>query len=216
MESFNNQIKAIFWDNDGVLVDTEKYFFEATRQVLKKAGVNLTKELYIDLVLIQSKGAWHLLDQQEYSTEFVNNLREERDDLYQELLLTKEIRIEGVEDTVAVLAERYKMAVVTSSKPQHFYAIHSRTGLLKYFNFVITAADYARYKPDPEPYLIALERMGVSCDESIVIEDSRRGLMAAKKAGLECIIIPNEMTRTSDFSEADHVVCDIRELFQVL
>ena len=47
--------KAVFWDNDGILVDTEKYYFEATSQILKKAGFELTKELYIDLFLIQAK-----------------------------------------------------------------------------------------------------------------------------------------------------------------
>jgi HAD superfamily hydrolase (TIGR01509 family) len=208
--------KVIFWDNDGVLVDTEKYYFEANRQILKKAGVELTKELYIDLFLIQAKGAWHLLDPKKYSAEFIQNLRKERDNLYYELLLTRDILIDGTEEILASLSERYKMAVVTSSKPMHFNAIHFRTGLLKYFSFVISPDDYTKFKPDPEPYLIALKRMEVSLAESIAIEDSRRGLLAAKAAGLECIIVPNELTKTSDFTEADYVLSDIRQLTQIL
>jgi HAD superfamily hydrolase (TIGR01509 family) len=211
-----NNKKAIFWDNDGILVDTEKYYFEATRQILEKVGFKLTKALFIDLFLVQSKGAWHLLDQDKYSPGFIKTLRTERDDLYNEFLLTKEIMVEGIENIVATLAEKYKMAIVTSSKPRHFNAIHSRTGLLKYFEFVITPDDYDKYKPEPDPYLAALKRMEINSSEGIAIEDSRRGLIAAKAAGLDCIIVQNELTETSDFSEADYVLADVRNLTQIL
>jgi hypothetical protein len=53
-------IKAIFWDNDGVLVDTERLYFHATQHVLATVGILLTKEQYIALFLVQGKGAWHL------------------------------------------------------------------------------------------------------------------------------------------------------------
>ena len=208
--------KAIFWDNDGILVDTEKYYFEANRQILKKAGFELTWSLFSDLYLNQAKGAWHLLDTEKYPAESVHNLKKERDDLYHTLLMTKDIQIDGIENIVAALSKKYKMAVVTSSRPVHFYAIHARTQLLKYFHFVITPDDYTQYKPDPEPYLTALYKMGVNPAESVVIEDSRRGLLSAKAAGLECIIVMNELTRTSDFTEADYVLHDIRRLTDIL
>ncbi len=207
---------AIFWDNDGILVDTEKYYFEASRQILGKAGFLLTKELYIDLFLVQSKGAWHLLDQNIYSTDSIHKLQQERDNLFLELLNTKDILMDGIEDIVPLLAKKYKMAIVTSSKSIHFNAIHSRTGLLKYFDFVITPDDYSQYKPSPEPYLAALKKMGVSCTEGVAVEDSRRGLISAKAAGLECIIVKNELTETSDFKEADYVLNNIRSLPEIL
>ena len=208
--------KAIFWDNDGILVDTEKHYFEANRRILKNAGFNLTQSLYTELYLNQSKGAWHLLDPEKYPAESIQNFKKVRDHLYHELLMTKDILMDGIEDILAALSLRYKMAVVTSSKPVHFNAIHARTNLLKYFHFVITPEDYTKFKPDPEPYLMALHKMGVSPAESIVIEDSRRGLLAAKAAGLECIIIRNELSRTSDFTEADYVLNHIRGLTRIL
>ena len=208
--------KAIFWDNDGVLVDTERYYFEANRQILKKVGFELTKALYIELYLTQSKGAWHLLDHEKYSSDDILNLRQERDDLFNEFLSTKEIWIEGIGDMVAALSEKYRMAIVTSSKPMHFNAIHSRTNLLKYFEFVIGPDDYTKYKPDPEPYLVAIKRMGVSCKEGVSIEDSCRGLLSAKAAGLECIVVKNELTENSDFSQADYVLTNIGNLTQIL
>ncbi|HEY4786040.1 MAG TPA: HAD family phosphatase [Bacteroidales bacterium] len=211
-----NPKKAIFWDNDGILVDTEKYYFEATRRILQKVGFELTRELYIELFLVQAKGAWHLLDPEKYSAGYILDLRKERDDLYHEYLRTREILIDGIEELVAGLSKKYRMAIVTSSKSKHFYAIHERTGLLKYFEFVVTPDDYTKYKPDPEPYLLAMQKMGVSGSESIAIEDSRRGLMAARAAGMQCIIVKNELTETSDFSEADYVLTHIRELTRIL
>lgn len=208
--------KAIFWDNDGVLVDTEKYYFEATYLTMKKVGFELTKEQYIDLFLIKAVGAWHLLGQNKFSAKHIHQLKEERDNLYNDFLLTKNIIIDGVEDIIAKLSEKYKMAIVTSSKPNHFKAIHSRTELLKYFAFVVTSEEYTNYKPDPEPYLFALKKMGINSSEGIAIEDSRRGLIAAKKAGLDCIIIQNEITMSSDFSEAGLILENISQLALIL
>jgi HAD superfamily hydrolase (TIGR01509 family) len=212
---FSNK-KAIFWDNDGVLVDTEKYYFEATYLTMKKVGFEITQEQYIEQFLIQATGAWHLLDQNKFSAKRIQQLKEERDDLYTNFLMTRDILIDGVEDILAKLSEKYKMAIVTSSKPNHFNSIHSRTELLKYFSFVVTSEDYLNYKPDPEPYLFALKKMGVNSFEGLAIEDSRRGLIAAKKAGLDCIIMKNELTMSSDFSDADLILEHISQLTRIL
>jgi haloacid dehalogenase superfamily, subfamily IA, variant 3 with third motif having DD or ED len=208
--------KAIFWDNDGVLVDTERYYFEATRCILNSEGIDLTQKLYVEFLLKQSIGAWHLLDPQKYSADAISDLRTKRDELYRELLLTRDILIEGVDEVVSELSRKYRMAIVTSSKPGHFQAIHSHTGLLRFFEFAVTADDYTHFKPDPEPYLAAMKRMGVSPEEAIAIEDSPRGLVAATSAGLNCIIIKNELTQTCDFSSATHVLDNIQQLLDVL
>jgi HAD superfamily hydrolase (TIGR01509 family) len=208
--------KAIFWDNDGILVDTEKYYFEANQKILAKTGLILTKEMYTELYLTRAKGAWHLLDPKIYSELDIENLRKERDSLYNEMLLTREIIMEGIESLLMAMTGKYRMAIVTSSKTRHFNSIHSRTGLLKYFEFVITADDYTRFKPDPEPYLTAIQRIGVTSQEGIAVEDSRRGLLAAKAAGLDCIIVKNELTESCDFTEADCVLDHIGELRKVL
>jgi beta-phosphoglucomutase-like phosphatase (HAD superfamily) len=108
------------------------------------------------------------------------------------------------------------MGIVTSSKKEHFEIIHRRTGFLPYFDFVVGEGDYRRSKPDPEPYRIAIERGGGRADECLAIEDSERGLRAAKGAGLSCWIIPTPLTADSDFSEADRIVADIRRIPDLL
>lgn len=211
MFSFKSK-EAILWDNDGVLVDTEKYFYEAARQILKKAGFDFTRRMFTELVLIKAIGPWHLLKEHGYDDDAILRMKAERDDLYFHYLKTEEILIDGVEEILQKLSDKVTMGIVTSSKPRHFYAIHSRTNILKYIDFVITPDDYKWYKPDPEPYLAGWEKTNLEKEHCVVVEDSRRGLLSAKAAGLDCIVIPNEMTIHSDFSEADILLNHIMEL----
>jgi HAD superfamily hydrolase (TIGR01509 family) len=205
-------IKAIFWDNDGVLVDTEHLYFEATRRVLAKAGVALTEALFHDLFLVQDRGAWHLAEAAGVAPEGLARLRAERDALYAALLDRDGLAIPGVEPALSRLRPRFRMAVVTSSHRDHFEAIHRRTGLLRFFDFALTREHYVRSKPSPEPYLAALARTGLPPAECLAIEDSERGLRAAKAAGLACWVIPTALTRRGDFRAADRVLETVEEV----
>lgn len=205
-------IKAILWDNDGVLVNTEQQYFRATREILAQVGVDLTRELYIELFLKWARGAWHLAEEKGVPSAEIDHLREARDALYARFLRETNAAIDGAEETLANLYRKFTMGIVTSSRPEHFDVIHQTTGFLKYFDFVITSAHYTNYKPHPEPYLVGLERAGCRKDECIVIEDSPRGLAAASAAGLRCLVIPTELTRGSDFSTAHMVLDNIAEV----
>jgi HAD superfamily hydrolase (TIGR01509 family) len=201
-------VKAILWDNDGVLVDTARLYLRATREALATVGVDLTRELYIELFLYQGKGAWHLAEEKGVSPSKVESLREARNARYAQLLRQGNSAINGAQETLANLHGTFTMGIVTSSNREHFDVIHQATGFLKYFDFAITGGDYTHYKPHPEPYLLGVERTGVSKGECIVIEDSARGLAAARAAGLRCLVIPNPLTAESDFSDAYMVLND--------
>ena len=108
------------------------------------------------------------------------------------------------------------MAIVTSSHRAHFEAIHRSTGLPQFFEFVLAREDYGLSKPDPEPYLSAVARLGLSAGECLVIEDSERGLRAAKAAGLTCWVIPSALTASSNFAAADRRFDSLAELRNVL
>ncbi len=209
-------VKAIFWDNDGVLVNTEHLYFMATKQILATVGVDLTREQYGELFLTQSRGAWHLAAEQGIEAAEIERMRKRRNDLYGEMLAGEALLIDGVEEVLSSLHGRHMMAVVTSSRRDHFQIIHERTGLLKYFEFVVAEGDYARSKPDPEPYLRAIEKSGVALADSVAIEDSVRGLTAARGAGLECLIVPSDLTRGAEFPGARRVLASIRDVLAEL
>jgi len=204
-------IKAIFWDNDGVLVNTEYFYYEANRITFAKLGIELTKEMYVENFLKKSNGTWHLLQEKGYDEKTISLLRDERNYYYSKLLEEKAEAINGVEEVLQKLYGKILMGIVTSSRKDHFDIIHNKTGFLKYFDFVLTSDDYSKTKPDPEPYLKALQVSNMKKEESIVIEDSERGLKSALAAGLRCYIIPTDLTKDSDFAGASKILNDIRE-----
>ncbi len=206
-------IGAILFDNDGVLVDTERLYFEACKTVLGENGVELTRELYRELYLLSNSGAWHLMKGAGEAE--IERLREERSRICADMLRGGVELIPGAKQTVATLAERFPLAIVTSSAGDHFRLIHQHTDILQHFEFILTREDYARSKPDPEPYLLAAKRIGHPPGACLVVEDSERGLIAAHKAGIPCAVIPTAETRGSDFSKARWVLNDIMELLEL-
>jgi HAD superfamily hydrolase (TIGR01509 family) len=205
-------IKAIFWDNDGVLVETEELYFEATRQTLATIGVDLTEAQYIELFLVQGKGAWHLAEERGIAPAEIERLREARNSLYGAWLRAAPRIVPGIGGALDALHGKYVMGVVTSSRKDHFTVIHEHTGLLRYFDFVLTAGDYARAKPDPAPYLRAIERSGVEPEACVAIEDSERGLESATRAGIRCIVVPSALTRARTFAGAHRVLRSVSEI----
>jgi HAD superfamily hydrolase (TIGR01509 family) len=196
--------KAIFWDNDGVLVDTEGLYYRATREVLATVGVSLSEEAYVDMFLRDGTGAWHLAEARGVAAAEVAILRRRRDDLFATFIDAGPTAIDGVADVVRRLSQRFRMAIVTSS--EHFDRIHRDPAFLALFEFVLTPAHYRFSKPHPDPYLLAIERSGLRPQDCLVIEDSERGLRAAKSAGLSCWVVPSRFTRDCSFPGADRVL----------
>jgi HAD superfamily hydrolase (TIGR01509 family) len=128
------------------------------------------------------------------------------------MLASEEISVAGAEGILQTLSRRFKIGVVTSSRREHFSIIHERTGFSKYFDFIVAEGDYTRSKPDPEPYSVAVKRSGFSHRECLAIEDSPRGLKAATGAGLECWVVPSELTAFGNFSSAGKVLSSICDL----
>ena len=204
--------RAIFFDNDGVLVNTEQYYFYATQEIMAEHGYELTLANYVEHYLVGNTGLFDVLcnDAQssaEQKERQKDELRRRRDRRFLEYLNTADIEVPGVGEMLGQLKGRFSktqkgacsIGVVTSSHREHFEAIHRRTGFAEYFDFILTREDYGRSKPDPEPYLLALSRSGVQPSEVLVIEDSPRGVTAALAAGLSCWVVPSMFTENLVF-----------------
>jgi beta-phosphoglucomutase-like phosphatase (HAD superfamily) len=91
---------------------------------------------------------------------------------------------------------------------------------LHFFNFVLTREDYGKPKPNPDPFQAAIIRKGLQPEHCIIVEDSERGLAAAKAAGIRCIVVPNALALGSNFSGAYRVLENVSEVtgevFQLL
>jgi HAD superfamily hydrolase (TIGR01509 family) len=205
-------MKAILWDNDGVLIDTEGFFFQATRNALGSAGVELSRERYVEWSLREGRSSFDLLREHGWTPAQIAELRLQRDRAYSAMLVNGLRMMDGILEVLTLLRAKFRMAIVTTSRREHFELMHQRSNLSQFFEFAVTREDYGRSKPHPEPYLTALERLQLSAQECIAIEDSERGLAAANAAGLRCIVIPNGMTMGSAFGDAAMVISDATAL----
>lgn len=208
--------KYILFDNDGVLVHTEPLYFKANLMALKEY-FNISLE-FDEYMKIMSEGTtvWQKAFNQGFSQNKIELARNKRNAYYQKFLKTENILIPQVKEVLEKLSKNYKMGIVTTSRRVDFEIIHKNLGIVDYMDFVLCEEDYNFAKPHPEPYLKGLELFKANKEETIVIEDSTRGLTAAYKAGIECVIVKNEFTITQDFSKASYFIDNLAQLETIL
>ena len=206
-------IKAILFDFDGVIVDSEPLHFEAHKKALVDFGVDLTFDDYMDFGV--SKGDNNLYEKvaQKYGVKIDKEvISKTKKQIYREIFDEKAELIPGILESLEKFSEKYDLAIVSSGvKSSIEYAI-DKFNIGKYFKFVITGDDVERVKPFPDVYLKAIELLGHKKEDCVAIEDSETGLEAAKNAGIKCIAISNEFTRNQDFSRADMLLSSTKDL----
>jgi len=203
--------KYILFDHDGVLVETEQWYYLANKRALASLGIDLPRDAYL-VNMANGVSAWEEARVSGISESDIKRCRELRNRYYREYLVTEDIEIEGVLQTLAELADTYRMGIVTTSKPPDFALIHERRSILDHMEFHLTRGDYERAKPHPEPYLRGLQCFGATAAETVVVEDSARGLKSAIAAGIDCIVVANKFTEAHDLSKATGRVATFREL----
>jgi len=203
--------KYLLFDHDGVLVDTEFWYYKAGEHALADVGLTLDKDQYLR-DMNQGLGTWAQARAAGIDEQAIGRLRAARDDYYQEYLRTQAIEINGVTEALAELSQHARMAIVTTAKRADFELIHEKRHIRQFMDFVLVREDYEHAKPHPEPYLAGLKRFGATREEALVVEDSPRGLKSAVAAGIDCAIVRNDFTHPSDFSQASYRIEALIEL----
>ena len=203
--------RYILFDHDGVLVDTEHWYFMSNKQALSELGIELDKEQYLKN-MAKGISCWDLVRSMDIDESIITEKRVRRNLYYQNYLKKENIEISGVESLLSKLSKDYKMAIITTSKRNDFELIHKDRNIVQYMDFVLAREDYNNAKPHPEPYLTGLEKFGGLKEETLIIEDSERGLKSAVAAGIDCAVVYNEFTKTHDFSKATHKIKSLSEL----
>ena len=198
-------IKAIVFDFDGLIIDTETPEFDTWHEIFESYGVFLEREKWARAI------GRHSLDFNIYEhLAKLSGQHIEREELRPRMRRRYLERIEenpvlpGVKEYLSAAKEMgLKLAVASSSSPGWAAGHLEGRGLLDCFEFVLDAGDVVNAKPDPELYTKSAERLGVRPENALAIEDSVNGLTAAKAAGMRCLVVPNPMTKGMDFSWAD-------------
>lgn len=206
--------KFILFDHDGVLVDTEYWYFKAGERALGDIGFELNQDRYLS-DMASGLGTWAQIKNAGVDENTLQSLRATRDAYYQEYLRTKPIEIEGVLEVLHELSKFASMGIVTTSKRADFDLIHKHRQITRYMDFVLVREDYTQAKPHPEPYLEGLRRFRAAKDNALVVEDSARGLQSAVAAGIDCVIVHNTFTGAQDFRKAKtriHKLAELKDL----
>ena len=200
-------MKAILFDFDGTILDTEYPEYVAWRTVYDSYGCTLPMDKWTDCI---GRGAatfdpYAELEMQcgrPMDREAVRTVRRAHfGELMREMPL-----LPGIEALLIEARESGLLCAIVSSSPRDWITrFLPQYGIEPYFHCYCTGNEVANTKPDPDLYLLALERLQVSPADVIAIEDSPNGVRAARQAGIFCVAVPNQITRDLSFDHAPHV-----------
>ncbi len=212
-------LKSVIFDMDGILIDSEPLHMKAFNSLLHSYRIHFTAEYFQTLIGISSKENITMIKEVFGLKESEQYILAEKDRLYHQQidkLLAKEggnAANPGIISFIQDLFEEDLLLAVASSSPlEEIHRILSGLGLLSYFHTFASGEEVPQSKPAPDVFLLALKRLGVAPENTLVIEDSAPGVSAAKKAGIKCIAVPNVHTESSDFSLADIILEDTQQL----
>ncbi|MFM9961165.1 MAG: HAD family hydrolase [Planctomycetaceae bacterium] len=203
-------IKAVAFDLDGLMFNTEDIFHEAGVELMRRHGCEMTDELFTLIMGRRAEEGYPLLVEAAGLNVDPMKLWRESHDLFLNML---DELIEPMPGLFELLdhIERSGLpkGVATSSDSKYLRRILTRFELLDRFQMTLTAEDVTNGKPHPEIYLKAAARLGVDSHEMLVLEDSHNGTKAAAAAGAHIISVPHRYSAHQDFSRARHVASSL-------
>ncbi len=219
-------IRAVLFDMDGLMIDTEPIHFRAFRGFMREFGVELPESMMPEFIGYNEIDNIRVLKEKYRLVEPLEALVMKRRGLYRHLLETEDIpALPGFWEISDEAKRRgMKLAVVSSSiRPQVELPLRRLCeqhpcagGLHQYFDVIVTGDDVAFTKPAPDSYLLALDRLGVAGREAIAFEDTPAGVRAAATAGIPVYAVPNEYTRHLPFPEAAAILATLTDALPLL
>lgn len=195
--------RAVVFDLDGLMFNTEELYQDVGSELLRRRGHEFTVELLDAMmgrpnrVALQIMIDWHGL------TDTVEMLTTETDEIFPAILAARLAPMPGVPELLTALERAgIPKAIATSSRRSFVTSVLARFGWEPRFNFILTCEDVTHGKPHPEIYLRAAERFGLRPDELAVLEDSEAGSRSGAAAGSRVISVPAGHSRRHDFSVA--------------
>lgn len=207
-------IKAIIFDFDGTIIDTETAWYEAFREAYLEYGVELTLELYSQCIgtsLHQFNPYEYLVTHKKLPID-LDHFRKSIHERHTSLMEKEAIRPGILDYLKQAKAHGLKIGLASSSHREWIDRFLEPLGIASYFDCICTADQVAKVKPDPELYLQALSALEAGPQEAIAVEDSPNGARAAVAAGLYTVLIPNSITGSLAFEEANYRLESLADL----
>lgn len=205
-------MKAIIFDMDGVIIDSEPLHFELERELLEELGGKITEKEHNNFVGTTDYHMWDTFKKQfniELPVEEIINIKRER--FNQNIHRIK--LVDNFEDfIIKVYDAGYSLGLASSNNKKTVDLIIERFNLNKYLKVAMSGEEVKKGKPDPEIFLTTANKLNVLPSHCIVIEDARNGVIAAKSAGMKCVGLQNPGSGNQDLSKADLIIKNFNEL----
>ena len=208
------KFKALLFDLDGTLVDSEHFHFSTWNELLAESDVQLEYDDFLkNYAGIPPAGNAVRIKELYDIAISLEELTSRKEDLNVERLKTSVIELMPfVQGSLDLFVKKgLVMALVTASKRADVDEMLKNNGLAKYLDVLVTRSDVERSKPDPQSYNLAVEKVGFKKEECLVFEDTLNGLRAAKAAGLVCYIIQANPEDHEKLSAADKIFLNFEE-----
>lgn len=197
--------KAVIFDMDGLLFDTEIVYYEASQMVADQMGFPYDKELYLKYLGVSDEEVWANYHQI-FASFGKNNVQKFINDAYEETIRRFSLGAvqlkPGVIELLDFLEEHRIPKVVASSNQRHIIELLlEKNQLTNYFETIVSAENVKRAKPDPEIFLLAHEYLGTKKQETLVLEDSKNGILSAASAEIPVIMIPDLLAPSEDLQQ---------------
>ncbi|WP_420640549.1 HAD family hydrolase [Candidatus Leptofilum sp.] len=200
-----NQLQAIIFDMDGLMVDSEPLSQQAWDEYLRPYGHQLTEEIVSNIIGLRADVSTPTIKELFNLPEPVPVIIEKRAAIYSQIRANGVPIMPGLHELHAEIARRQlTWGVATSSPRHHAQEILQQLGLLDRCQAIAAGGEVTHGKPQPDIYLLAAERLGIPPQNCLALEDSGPGSLAATRAGMTTIAIPNAQTQTADFSHVHH------------
>jgi haloacid dehalogenase superfamily, subfamily IA, variant 3 with third motif having DD or ED len=207
-------LKAIIFDVDGVLVDSMSFQADAWVETFREVGISITRKDIYELEGSNNKRLIKSIFEKAGKEPEPWQLEQLPEKKREALDFDKIKPFEGILDCLKKLKRHFKLAMVSGSHSDTVSKVVKKF-FPNCFDVVITGSDLERGKPDPDPYLKALEKLGLTKNECIVIENAPLGITAAKRAGLYCVAVAS-MLKPDELQHADLVLSDHSALLDYL
>ena len=196
-------IQAVAFDMDGLMFDTEDVYWKAASALLARRGFEYTPEINAAIMGRTPQFCFEFFKTRFSLPETWQELQKESEDLFLDFLAEGYSAMPGLYELLDVLEEKgIPKAICTSSAQRVVTEVLRHDDLASRFQFVLTAKDISRGKPDPEIYLKAAELFGVEPADMMVLEDSEAGCRAATAAGAFSVVVVAHHNAQGDFSPA--------------
>src|ERR1700694_2862350 len=213
MATFSRLIHAIVFDFDGLILDTEEPIYQSWLEVYQAHGEALPFERWVQTVGSTNAGfhPQHHLEER-LGRSLPKEVLDRRIGRRTEMILAQKVLPGVARHLEEAKTMGLKLGVASSSTSDWVRGHLERLGILDRFDCMRCRDDVAHAKPEPDLYLAVLDCLGVDAQAAFAIEDSPNGVLAAKRAGLRCVAIPNPITARLDLSQADLVLDSLADV----